>query len=179
MPTLRTLAPSFRAPTRNLSSSLEQCQGFTSLCYGFRGPTRNDGGGCDKFGMLPQPHTVIPDEECRHSGRRVPSFRTKSAVIPDEECRHSGRRVPSFRAPTRNPSSSLEQCQGFTSMNLQIRWDCPFGIIHTGCKEKNCYKIIQIEKLLFKEQPFIESHRISGKKLLLFHRLQAILPPEA
>ena len=66
----RRRAPSFRAPTRNPSSSLEQCQGFTSLCYGFRGPH-----GMTAEGAI--------NSEC--SRNHTPSFRTKSAVIPGSD----------------------------------------------------------------------------------------------
>ena len=131
MPTLRTPTPSFRAPTRNPSSSLEQCQGFTSLCYGFRGPTRNDGGGCSESRRrapsfrAPTRNPSSNLEQCQGFTSLCYGFRGPTrndgggcdisgilpqphTVIPEEERRISGRKVPSFRAPTRNPSSSLE-----------------------------------------------------------------------
>ena len=109
MPTLRTPTPSFRAPTRNPSSSLEQCQGFTSLCYGFRGPHGKTAVG-----------EINPDEERRHS---KPSHRHPP--------------TPSFRAPTRNPSSSLEQCLGFTSLCYGFRG--PHGMTAEGAVNPELY----------------------------------------
>ena len=114
--------PSFHAVIpgliRNPSSSLVQCAGFTSLCLGFRGPTRNDGG---ESGVSFVPSFRV---RSRHSGREVPSFRARSAVIP--VLYNAGSiRNPSFHAVIpgliRNPSSSLVQCAGFTSLCFGFR----------------------------------------------------------